>query len=87
MNIYLSSGYLKAYKKILRKKPYLNSKVKKALKTLQENPRHSSLRLHKLGDGSYKNWSISIEKDVRLLFSYVKDGIILVDIGSHNKVY
>jgi len=87
MNIYLSSEYIKAYKKILRKKPYLNSKVKKALKTLQEDPRHFSLRLHKLKGGPYKNWSISIEKDIRLLFSYVEDGIILVDIGSHNKVY
>ena len=87
MNIYLSSGYIKAYKKILRKKPHLNNKVKEALKTLQENPHYPSLRLHKLEGGPYKNWSISIEKDIRLLFSYVEDGIVLVNIGSHNKVY
>ncbi len=87
MNIYLSSGYIKAYKKVLRKKPYLNNKVKEALKTWQENPRHPSLRLHKLEGGPYKNWSINVEKDIRLLFSCVEDGIILVDIGSHNEVY
>jgi len=87
MNLHFSSGYIKAYQKIIKKRPHLHKKVKEKLKILSQNPRRPSLRLHKLEGGSYKNWSISIEKDVRILFSYVKDGIILVDIGKHDEVY
>ena len=87
MNIYLSSQYLKAYKKLVKNQPYIHKKVKNKLKLFQENPNHSSLRLHKLHGGSYKNWSISIEKDIRLLFSYVKGGVLLVNIGTHDQVY
>lgn len=87
MNFFFSSGYVKAYRKIIKKKPHLHKKVKEKLRILKQNPRHPSLKLHKLESGPYKNWSISIEKDIRILFSYVKNGIVLVDIGKHDEVY
>ncbi|MBL7159681.1 plasmid stabilization protein [Candidatus Microgenomates bacterium] len=87
MNLHFSSSYLRAYRKIIKKNPHFHKKVKEKLKILKKNPRHPSLRLHKLEGSSYEDWSISIDKDIRILLSYVKNGIILVDIGKHDDIY
>ena len=87
MNLHFSSSYIKAYQKIIKKRPRLHKKVKEKLKILKKNPRYSSLRLHKLEGSPHEDWSISIDKDMRILLSYAKDGIILVDIGKHDDIY
>ena len=71
----------------MKKDSRLKKKIRKQLGTLLKNPNHSSLKLHKLEGRFYTNWSISIQKDIRLMFTYVKDGILLLDIGSHDEVY
>jgi len=54
---------------------------------ITENPKHPSLRLHKLEGKMIENWSFSVEDDIRMIFTYVDDGVLFVDIGSHKKVY
>lgn len=54
-------------------------------KLLKKNP--TSLRLHKLQGKMVTDWSITIEQDLRLIFTYVKDGVLLIDIGKHEDVY
>ena len=66
---------------------FTSSYLKAYRKIIKKNSRHPSLRLHKLEGGPHEDWSISIEKDIRILFSYVKDGIVLVDVGKHDDIY
>lgn len=87
MNIYPSKGFLRAYKKIIKRKPNLKEKIKSKTKLFELNPLHPSLKLHKLRGKQIDNWSISVEEDLRLIFTYVPDGIILIDIGKHEEVY
>ena len=87
MNIYLSKNFLRSYKKLLNRNPRLNNTITKKLILFEDNPNHPSLRLHKLQGTMVTDWSISIASDLRLIFTYVEDGILLVDVGKHEDVY
>ena len=87
MNLYPSKEFLRAYKKIIKRKPSFKEKIKSKIKLFGLNPLHPSLKLHKLKGKQIDNWTISIEEDLRLIFTYVPDGIILIDIGKHEEVY
>jgi toxin HigB-1 len=71
--------------KIREKKFKIITEEKIAL--LRTNPQHPSLRLHKINLQGDQAWSISIDMKIRVLFIYESDGIILVDIGTHDEVY
>lgn len=87
MNIFLSSSFSRSYKKVLRKNPRLERKIKKRISLFREYPEHPSLKLYKLTGSLHETWSFSIEDDVRILFTYANDGVIFVDIGKHEEVY
>lgn len=87
MNVYLSSSFKRAYKKLVRKNPQLIPEIKEKIVLFKSNSADQSLKLHKLTGGLRKNWSFSITKDIRIVLSYSKDGVILVDIGKHEEVY
>ena len=87
MNIYLSSEFLKNFKRLTRRNPSLKNKIKEKLTLFQSNPLHPSLRIHKLVGKREQSWSISVEKDLRIIFIFVKDGVLLIDIGKHDEVY
>lgn len=87
MNVYYSKAFSRSFKKITRNNPALSAKIKEKLNLFQSNPRHLSLHLHKLQGKLAADWSISIESDIRLIFTYVEDGILLVDVGKHKDVY
>ena len=87
MEIYLSSIYIKAHRKLVKRNPRMRAKLKKQLGLFLKNPNHPSLRLHKFQGITKPSWSISVDKEVRLIFVYVGDGILLVNIGSHDEVY
>ncbi len=75
------------FKRTLKKlPPELTQQVKKALRLLQENPSHPSLRTKK-----YKSiagvWESSVNMNNRILWEYdevEKTIIILLAIGEHN---
>lgn len=73
--------------KILKKKNIrLLRQIKKTLQLFAQNPRHPSLRCHKL-KGQLKNvWSISVNCSVRLLYI---DGVnnYFFDLGTHKEIY
>lgn len=87
MKLQLDPSFLRSYKKLIQKNPWLKSRIKKTINLFKENPKHPSLRLHKLTGTKYSVWSISVNKSIRILLTYVKDSIILVNIGSHDDVY
>lgn len=86
MVIKYSSNFEKKFNKLQRKNILSKTKLDQKLRLLTLNPRHPSLRLHKI-ESRNSAWSISIDMSLRILFVYRAYGILLVDIGSHNEVY
>lgn len=87
MNIYGAPSYLNAFKKLTRNKAQLKSKIKEKVNLFRNSPNHPQLKLHKLKGAYGDNWSFSVEDDLRIIFSYIENGVIFVDIGKHDEVY
>lgn len=87
MNIYLDARAQKKYKKLLKRDRHIAEKLDEAVSRFRENSKHPSLRIHKLSGKKEEAWSISAAPDSRIIFVYVTDGILIVDIGSHDEVY
>ncbi|MEZ0537995.1 hypothetical protein ACAG39_12265 [Caldicellulosiruptoraceae bacterium PP1] len=66
----------------------LSSDIKKILKQklslMVENPKHPSLRSKKI-KGSDNIFEASITMEIRMTWQYYKDGILLRNIGEHDK--
>jgi len=78
------------YKKlqVLRSKDKkLFKKVQKQLKLFKQNPRHKSLRLHKITREITDVWSISIDKSNRMLYREFESEYYFFTIGTHDEVY
>lgn len=74
-------------KVIDKKNPKLARQVQKQLRLFKENPKHKSLRIHKLS-GELKNmWSITITKAIRTAYLLEGDEAYFYDIGTHDEVY
>jgi addiction module RelE/StbE family toxin len=78
--------YLKKEKKFLKKHPELVERYKKVLRLLELNPKHPSLRLHKLKGKLDGKYSVSITMSYRIIltFAVTEKGIVLIDVGSHD---
>ncbi|MCK5320899.1 type II toxin-antitoxin system RelE/ParE family toxin [Candidatus Parcubacteria bacterium] len=81
-DIEYSTKFVKQLKKLPRN--IINS-AKKKEKIFKQNPLHSSLRIHEL-HGDFKGvWSISINKNYRIIFERVSNGdIVFMSIGNHD---
>ena len=80
-----TESYLKREKKFLKRHPELVERYKKILRLLEVNPNHPSLRLHKLKGKLADKYSVSITMSYRIIltFSVTEEGIVLINIGSH----
>lgn len=87
MKIFATSYFERKYKKLVKKERDLSKKVDEKIALFSKNSKHPSLRLHKLTSREIDEWSISIKGNLRVIFQYVKDGILVTDIGSHDEVY
>lgn len=58
--------------------------VKKQLKLMLINPRHPSLRSKKI-QGTVDIFEASINMNIRMTWQYTKNGILLRNIGEHDK--
>jgi len=58
--------------------------LKKKLKLLIENPRHPSLRVKKI-KGQKEIYEASITMNIRITWQYYDDGILLRNLGEHDK--
>lgn len=86
MMVFVTSSYLRAYKKILKKQPHLKQTIQNKIDLFIENPKNPSLRSHKLS-GFHNNMSFSVADDLRIIYSHAEDGVIFHDIGKHDDVY
>ena len=85
MNLRTTKFFDKEYSKITHHNPILSKKIKKQLLLLVQNPKHPSLRFHKLSPSSY--WSVSIDKSIRVIVVLEKDWVAATHIGKHEDVY
>ncbi len=84
-----TDSYIKRASKFVKKHPDLISQYQKALKLLEIDPNHPSLRLHPL-KGKLKNLysvSINISYRITLEFFITEKEIILVNVGHHEEIY
>lgn len=84
-----TESYIKKAKKIFKKQPAILNQYQKCLELLELNPRHPSLRLHKLSGRLNDLYSVSINISYRIVIEFLimDEKIILIDVGSHDDVY
>ncbi|MEX1029469.1 MAG: cytotoxin [Paenibacillaceae bacterium] len=56
--------------------------ARKAIRLLSENPKYSSLRMHRVQGTDY--WEIYVNKDIRIIFEQNSDMFVLHLIGHHD---
>ena len=87
--IIYTESYIKRAKKFIKKHPDLLSQYEKTLKLLEINPKHPSLRLHKLDGKLSELYSVSINILYRICIDFLieNDIIIPIDVGRHDEGY
>ena len=80
MKLRFTKRYLALYRKV---PPNLRALAEKKLKLLLQNPRHPSLRLHKM-EGYTNRWEISVTRRYRITFKIEADEYVLRKIGPHD---
>ncbi len=75
-------------KKIYKKERKLAIRIEKQIELFEEDPRHPSLRTHKLSGKISNMWSISIAISIRMVYILIdKDTALFIKIGTHDEVY
>jgi len=87
MIIRSTSNFEKKVRKLKTKDESLKKRIDSKLKVLLQNPKHPSLRIHKLVSIRHEAWSISVNMQLRILFVYRDYGVLLIDISGHDEVY
>ncbi len=73
---------------IHKKDKKLTLRTEKQIKLFESNPKHPSLRTHKLTGKLANRWSISISRGLRMVYLILDDDIAyFVDLGTHDEVY
>lgn len=88
MKAKLSPLVQKEIVRIKKKNRKLAERIEKQIALFEENPKHPSLRTHKLSGSIDNMWSISITMNIRMVYVLVREGYALfVKIGAHDQVY
>jgi addiction module RelE/StbE family toxin len=86
-----SAAFVRAAKRLLRKRPEIAEDLRATLELLSTNAFHPKLKTHKLRGDLAGSWACSVGFDLRLVFEFVRQGdaeaILLQTIGSHDEVY
>jgi addiction module RelE/StbE family toxin len=78
--------YTQTFEKHFMRLPLsIKKKAVKKEQLFRENPQHPSLRLHKLSGKLSHYWSISVDRQYRIIFRYHNSNtIVFIDIGTHS---
>ncbi|OGH38127.1 MAG: hypothetical protein A2905_02345 [Candidatus Levybacteria bacterium RIFCSPLOWO2_01_FULL_36_10] len=75
-------------KKLFQKERKLAIRIEKQIALFEENPKHPSLRIHKLSGTMNNMWSISIAISIRMVYILIDEKTALfIKIGTHDEVY
>ncbi len=82
-------SYQRRAVKFLRRHPELLEQYAKAVRLLELNPHHPSLRLHGLSGKLAGLHSVSINLSYRITLEFMirDEAIVLVNVGDHEAVY
>lgn len=81
-------AFKREYRRLVKKRPELKTKIRRRIKLLLDNPLHPSLRLHKVFSPKVGEvFSFSVERDIRILFRWQGEAVIFYRIGSHDQIY
>lgn len=87
------TSFRNAFKRHIRKKPYLEDQLFECIAKLMKDPFSPSLKTHKLSGSLNGLWACRVEYDCRIIFSLSVEKethdelITLIDIGKHDEVY
>lgn len=88
MKVKLSPLVQKEIIKIRQKDRNLAERIEKQIQLFEENPKHPSLRIHKLAGTMDNMWSISITLQIRMVYLLIdENNALVVRIGTHDQVY
>lgn len=74
--------------KIRKRDKKLADKIQKQIFPLESNPKHPSLRVHKLSANMNNLWSISITMSILMIYMVLDEDIAyFIKIGTHEEVY
>ena len=63
---------------------HIEAKLEKLMNLFQKDPFYPSLRLHKLSGKLRGQWSISIDRDYRIIFRWLPNGVAMfISVGTH----
>lgn len=82
-----TSHFRKKYKKLVAKNLSLRDKIIKTLEQLAKDPRHKSLRSHKIQSSKHGDVvSSCVTGDLRIIWKNIDDKfvLLLLDIGGHS---
>ncbi|OGH12053.1 MAG: hypothetical protein A2857_03590 [Candidatus Levybacteria bacterium RIFCSPHIGHO2_01_FULL_36_15] len=75
-------------KKLFQKERKLAIRIEKQIALFEENPKHPSLRIHKLSSTMNNILSISITISIRMVYILIDEKTALfIKIGTHDEVY
>ncbi len=78
----------KSVTQIYKKDRKLAEKIQRQILLFESNPKHPSLRLHKLSGTLDNMWSLSITMSIRMVYRLTSnETAYFTDIGTHNEVY
>jgi len=83
--VIFSKRFEKDLRRLLKKNPRLKNKVRETVEVLIKDPKHKSLRLHKLS--GINNWSVTVTMRIRIILSLRGRHVFCTKIGSHDEVY
>jgi mRNA-degrading endonuclease YafQ of YafQ-DinJ toxin-antitoxin module len=88
-----SSGFTRALRRAIRRRPELRPSVERSLRQLADDPFQPSLHSHKLKGKLAGIWACTVDYDNRILFEFIpnpetgEDEIHLLAMGTHDEVY
>ena len=88
-----SNTFIRAFKKIIRKRPNLRQDIENTLRLLVNDPFAIQLETHKPKGKLSGSWACSVGYDLRIIFDFIKnekqqaDDIFSIGTGTHEEVY
>ncbi len=86
-----TTTFVKAARRLVRKKPGNAADLRETLQILSENAFHPLLRTHKLKGKLAGTYACSAGFDLRIIFELVthqgEEAILLLTVGTHEEVY
>ncbi len=78
----------RSFARLIDGSPALESIFRRKLSMFVHDPFDPSLATHKLGGNMRELWSFSLTPKLRIVFSFEEGNtVILVNVGSHDRVY